>query len=67
MTELHFLVLQKGEERYLFLYDVERIDLLLETFAVMAGDPELSFTWYDSAVLTCKAQQMKYELEVERT
>ena len=55
--EVNVLALVKGSERYLFLYNEEN---RAETFRVMAryaANPELSFTWYDAAVLCQKIRQ----------
>jgi hypothetical protein len=51
------LALIKGTERYIFVYDDGSRDLLLEAFQANAADPELSFNWFDAAVLTEKARQ----------
>lgn len=50
--EVNVLALVKGEERYVFLYtDRYRADVL-RTFGRFASNPDLSFTWYDAAVLS---------------
>jgi hypothetical protein len=55
--ELNVLALIKGEERYVFVYeDAGRPDLI-DLFRQWAADPQLSFTWFDAAVLTEKARQ----------
>jgi hypothetical protein len=55
--ELNVLALLKGEERYVFVYDDASQDGLLDAFRHYASDPNLSFTWFDAAVLTDKARQ----------
>ena len=55
--ELNVLALLKGPERYVFVYDDESQDDLLDAFRHYASDPNLSFTWFDAAVLTDKARQ----------
>ncbi len=51
------LALAKGSERYVFLYDSESRSESLKTIARFASNPELSFTWYDAAVLSQKIRQ----------
>jgi hypothetical protein len=56
------LALVKGTERYVWLYhDEDRADVL-RSLGRFASDPELSFTWYDAAVLSQKVH-MKAEME----
>ncbi|MCE5266506.1 MAG: hypothetical protein LLG00_01280 [Planctomycetaceae bacterium] len=55
--DINVLALVKGEERYVFLYDdVSRAETL-RTLGRFASNPELSFTWYDAAVLSQKIRQ----------
>ena len=55
------LALIRGEERYVFLYnDANRVELL-RTLGRYAADPELSFTWYDAAVMSKKIRDIAYE------
>lgn len=59
MKEINVLALAKGHERYIFLYDDKhRIDTL-QTFGRFAGNPDLSFTWYDAANLSQKIRRKK--------
>ena len=53
--EVNVLALVKGKERYVFLYTGQNREEILESFGRYASDPELSFTWYDAAVMTQKA------------
>ena len=55
--EINVLALVKGEERYVFLYDDENRAEALRTLGRYASNPELSFTWYDAAVLSQKVRQ----------
>ncbi len=50
------LALIKGNERYVFVYDEESRQPLIDTFHEQAADPHLSFNWFDAAVLTEKAR-----------
>ena len=54
---LNVLALIKGGERYVFVYDEQSREPLLDTFRAQAADPELSLNWFDAAVLTQKAHE----------
>lgn len=57
VAEVNVLALVKGEERYVFLYlDQYRSDVL-RTLGRFASNPDLSFTWYDAAVLSQRIRQ----------
>lgn len=58
---MNVLALVKGSERYVFLYDDESPGALLQQLGRFAADSELSFTWYDAAVLSQKVRRMKQE------
>ena len=49
---MNVLALVKGSERYVFLYDDDSLRPLLQTLGRYAADPDLSFTWYDAAILS---------------
>lgn len=50
--DINVLALVKGKERYLYLYeDAQQADAL-RALGRHASNPELSFTWYDAAVLS---------------
>lgn len=55
--EINVLALVKGNERYVFLYDDASRCEALRTLGRFASNPELSFTWYDAAVLSQKIRQ----------
>jgi hypothetical protein len=55
--EVNVLALVKGTERYVFLYDDAHRADTLRTLGRYASDPELSFTWYDAALLSQKIAQ----------
>jgi hypothetical protein len=55
--EINVLALVKGEERYVFLYGDEHRAEVLRTLGRFASNPELSFTWYDAAVLSQRIRQ----------
>jgi hypothetical protein len=51
-NDINVLAFVKGEERYLFLYKDETRSETLKTLGRFASNPELSFSWYDAAVLS---------------
>lgn len=55
--DINVLALVKGSERYVFLYDDASRAETLRTLGRFASNPELSFTWYDAAVLSQKVRQ----------
>jgi len=55
--DINVLALVKGQERYIFLYDDARRSEVLRVLGRFASNPELSFTWYDAAVLSQKIRQ----------
>lgn len=55
--DINVLALVKGEERYVFLYDDASRAEALRILGRYASNPELSFTWYDAAVLSQKIRQ----------
>jgi len=55
--DINVLALVKGQERYVFLYDDSSRAETLRTLGRFASNPELSFTWYDAAVLSQKIRQ----------
>lgn len=52
--DINVLALVKGSERYVFLFDDDSRAEALRTLGRYASNPELSFTWYDAAVLSQK-------------
>ena len=60
---INVLALIKGEERYVFLYDDRSTDQILQTLGRYAADPELSFSWYDAAVLSQRVRKLHAESE----
>ena len=56
--DINVLALVKGSERYIFLYDDTRRAETLRTLGRFASNPELSFTWYDAAVLSQKIRSL---------
>ena len=64
--EVNVLVLLKGPEQYVFVYDDHSHPELLQAIRDQAADPRLSLTWFDVNVLTQKAHdQVKANLVAE--
>lgn len=59
--DINVLALVKGEERYIFLYDDGNRAETLRTLGRYASNPDLSFTWYDAAVLSQKIRKTAEE------
>ena len=57
--EINVLALVKDGERYVFLYDDDSYETLLQTLGKYAADPELNFSWYDAAVLSQKVRKLQ--------
>jgi hypothetical protein len=55
--ELSVLALVKGKERYVFVYDDESREKLIDSIRHQAADPEVTLSWFDAAVLTERARQ----------
>jgi hypothetical protein len=64
--DINVLALVKGEERYIFLYDDEHKSEALRTLGRFASNPELSFSWYDAAVLSQRIRQTALEQRAEQ-
>jgi hypothetical protein len=61
--DINVLALVKGAERYVFLYDDASRAETLRTLGRYASNPELSFTWYDAAVLSQKIRQESHKFQ----
>ena len=55
--DINVLALVKGEERYIFLYEDARRAETLRALGRFASNPQLSFTWYDAAILSQKVRR----------
>lgn len=56
--DINVLALVKGEERYVFLFDDASRAETLRVLGRFASNPELSFSWYDAAILSQKVRQV---------
>jgi hypothetical protein len=61
--EMNVIALVKDSERYIFLYDDASPNALLQVLGRYAADSELSFTWYDAAILSQKVRGQRRENE----
>ena len=70
--DINILALAKGEERYIFLYNDETRNETLRMLGRYASNSELSFSWYDAAVMSqkvrrnSKAETPAYSSNMER-
>ncbi|MCG8448409.1 MAG: hypothetical protein MI725_02360 [Pirellulales bacterium] len=55
--DINVLALVKGNERYIFLFDDTQRAETLRALGRYASNSELSFNWYDAAVLSQKVRQ----------
>ena len=56
-SDINVLALVKGEERYVFIYNEENRSETMRLIGRYASNPELSFSWYDAAVLSQKMRR----------
>ncbi|MFK7778402.1 MAG: hypothetical protein QM501_09850 [Gimesia sp.] len=63
--QMNVVALVKESERYVFLYDDDSSSQMLQTLGQYAADKELSFTWYDAAVMSQKVRKLRREAELE--
>lgn len=66
-SSVNVLALVKDGERFVFLYDESSIASLLQTLGKYAADPELSFSWYDAAVLSQKVRRLQKQSQTDET
>ncbi len=59
--DINVLALVKGPERYIFLFDDSNRSETLRTLGRYASDPDLSFSWYDAAVLSQKVRRAEFD------
>ena len=55
--DINVLALVKGGEKYIFLYDDDNRARALRVLGRYASNPELSFSWYDAAILSQKIRR----------
>ena len=63
--DIHVLALVKGGEHYVFLYEPGKEEEMLLILGRFASNPDLSFSWYDAAVLSQKVRHDKEQPECQ--
>lgn len=56
--DINVLALVKGEERYVFLFNDANRAETLRMLGRYASDPQLSFSWYDAAILSQRIREV---------
>ncbi len=59
--ELSVLALIRGKERFVYVYDDDSREELIEAIRAQAANPAVSLSWYDAAVLAERARQQADE------
>jgi len=62
-ADIKVFSLVEGEERYVFLYDDVSKKESLRVLGRFASNPNLSFTWYDAAVLSKKIREESWKVK----
>jgi hypothetical protein len=57
--EMNILAMAKGQERYVFLYDDQSYDTLIDLFDKYADNPDLNFSTADASLLSQKARESR--------
>ena len=57
-NNINVLALVKGEEKYIFLFNDQNRKTTLRQLGRYASNPDLSFTWYDAAVMSQKVRKL---------
>ena len=56
--EINVVALVRGEEQYIFMFDEANRTETLRMLGRYAADPQLSFTWYDAAVMSQRVREL---------
>jgi hypothetical protein len=56
--EVNVVALVRGDEHYIFMFDDANRTETLRMLGRYAADPQLSFTWYDAAVLSQRVREI---------
>ena len=57
-NNINVLARVKGEEKYIFLFNDQNRNTTLRQLGRYASNPDLSFTWYDAAVMSQKVRKL---------
>lgn len=63
--ELNVLALFKGTERFIFVYDDDSRDDLIDELRHQAADPGVALNWFDAAVLTERVRNQETAPDAE--
>jgi len=56
--EVNVVALVRGEEQYIFVFDEANRTETLRMLGRYAADPQLSFTWFDAALLSQRVREL---------
>ena len=56
---MNYMALAKGDERYVFVFRDDQFEEVLHALGRHASNPELSFSWYDAAVLSQRLRALR--------
>lgn len=56
-NDIHAIALPKGNERYVLMFSEQNRAEALRTLGRWASNPELSFSWYDAAILSQRIRE----------
>jgi hypothetical protein len=57
-NEVSVVAVARGNDQYIFVFDDRTRTDALRMLGRFAADPELSFSWYDAAILSQKIRNM---------
>lgn len=55
--DVNVLALCKGEEHYVFIYDDQSQNAMIDALRDLAANPEIQLNWFDAIVLTEKVRE----------
>jgi hypothetical protein len=56
-SEVSVLTLVKGADRFVYVYDDDSQEELIDAIRNHAADPALALTWFDANILTRRARE----------
>ena len=60
-TQANVVAIIKGDEQFVFIYRDEQRSECMRALGRWASNPELSFSWYDAAVLSQRMRALANE------
>ena len=61
MSGLNVVCVCRGNERYVWMYDDDRVTECYRSIGRFASNPDLAFSWYDAALATQRMRQLAKE------